>query len=541
MVCEGKEEIEGIMISHLKSVTKTRLSILQEISLFCVFLTIPLFRLGTTILGSQTLTPAKILVVVTFLLWITNILINRDSGNIATILREKANIFILLFLVFSFVSLINVRYFRDETVAEIFSRIKMLMLYFLIVGIIRDRQTLKRAILAFIIGSLLTTGVGLYEMATGKAFFKETYRFGIETAKKVVGLQQTVYGGVGRVQGLYSDAGFHAHAMVIFFGLALPWLFYGASKKVKIFTGILLIGYVMNIIGTGARVGWVALGAALFISMFFLKHKHKYTIWAISLISVIIIFLALSLNPHVPTAERLSTKGDISLQWRLDTNRVGLEMVRNNPVLGVGTGNYLTEYHNYLDIRPRLSRIHYGWLHNSYLQIWAENGTIGLLVFLFFLIAIFIGLLKAHLNAVDREMKILALGLMAAFTGFAVEFAGIPALNQELGWTIFGLAVALISIFREEKEQNRSKNEVSGKNNFLYPGPDEYSASPTKRPSEKSRVKSDIEEADQLISQGRYAEAFDVYRRCLSIEPDNEVILQRIEELKTLVKLLRKG
>ena len=362
------------MVSHSKAVTKTRLTILQEISLFGVFLTIPLFRLGTTLLGSQTLTPAKILVVVTFLFWIANILINRDSKSVITILREKANILILLFLAFTFISLINVRYFRDETVAEVFSRIKMLMLYFLIVGTIRDRQTLKRAVLAFIIGSLLTTGVGLYEMATGKAFFKDTYRFGIETAKKVAGLQQTIYGGAGRVQGLYSDAGFHAHAMVIFFGLALPWLFYGASKKIKIFTGILLMSYVMNIIGTGARVGWVSLGAALFVSMFFLKHKHKYSLWAISLVSIVVIFLAQTLNPHVPTLERLGTKGDISLNYRLETNRLGLEIVRDHPVLGVGTGNYLTEYHNYLSISPGLSRIHYGLLHNSYLQIWAENG-----------------------------------------------------------------------------------------------------------------------------------------------------------------------
>ena len=511
----------------MKTVTKTRLTILQEISLFGVFLTIPLFRLGTTILGSQTLTPAKILVVVSFLLWIANILINRESKSIVTILREKANILILLFLIFSFISLINVRYFRDETVAEISSRIKMMLLYFLIVGIISDRQTLKRAVLAFIIGSLLTTGVGLYEMASGKAFFKETYRFGVETAgtaKQVAGLQTTIYGGAGRVQGLYSDAGFHAHAMVIFFGLALPWLFYGASKKIKIFTGILLISYVMNIIGTGARVGWVSLGAALFISMFFLKHKHKYTLWAISLISVIVIFLAETLNPHVPTLERLGTKGDISLNYRLETNLLGLKIVRDHPVLGVGTGNYLTEFHNYLYISPGLSRIHYGWLHNSYLQIWAENGTIGLLIFLFFVLVVFIGLLTAYLNAVDLEMKILALGLLTAFTGYAVEFAGIPAIGQEMGWTIFGLAVALVTIVRKEKEEKYDKGGAT-----LTLG---------KELSKESRL--GIEYADKLISQDRYADAMDVYVRLLSIEPDNVFVLQRMRELKALREIVRK-
>ncbi|MFH1703373.1 MAG: O-antigen ligase family protein [Nitrospirota bacterium] len=521
--------------------TKTRLTILQEISLFCVFLTIPLFRLGTTLLGSKTLTPAKILVVVTFLLWITNILINRNGKSISTMLREKANILILLFLAFTFISLINVRYFRDETIAEIFSRIKMLLLYFVIVGIVRDRQTLKRAILAFIIGSLLTTAVGLYEISTGKAFFKETYRLSIATPKKVEGLHgQTVYGGPGRVQALYSDAGFHAHAMVIFFGLALPWLFYGASKKIKIFSGVLLICYLINLIGTGARVGWVSLGAALFVSMFFLKHRHKYTLWAISLISIVIIFLALSLNPHVPTLERLSTDRSIALQWRLDTNRLALEMIHDHPVLGVGTGNYLTEYHNYLSMWPKLSRYYYGPLHNSYLQIWAENGTIGLLIFLSFLLIVFIGLLKAYLNAVDREVKILALGLLTAFTGYAVEFTGIPALSQELGWTIFGLSVALITIIRKEKEESQFEDVISGNNSLpgkYYKGYRQFQ-SLGKELSKESLL--DIEDADQFISQGRYAEAMDVYVRRLSIEPDNILVLQRMKELKALRELLGK-
>lgn len=530
------------MVSHSNVVNKTRLTILQEISLFCVFLTIPLFRLGVELLPTKTLTPAKILVVVTFLLWIGNILINRDSKSIVTILREKANILILLFLAFTFISLINVRYFRDETIAEIFSRIKMLLLYFLIVGIVRDRQTLKRAILAFIVGSLLTTCVGLYEAGTGQAFFKETYRLSIATPKKVEGLHgQTVYGGPGRVQALYSDAGFHAHAMVIFFGLALPWLFYGSSKKIRLLVGILLTCYLINLVGTGARVGWVSLGLALFVSMLFLKHKHKYTLWAVSLISVVIIFLAVSLNPHTPTLERLSTDRSSALQWRLDTNRLALEMIHDYPVLGVGTGNYLTEYHNYLSMRPKLSRYYYGPLHNSYLQIWAENGTVGLLVFLSFLVTIFIGLLSAYLNAVDREMKILALGLLTALSGYAVECSGIPALSQELGWTIFGLSVALITIIRKEKEESQSKNEVSSENISLSLRYNKYKALPTLGEEMSEEPRLGIEDAEQLISQGRYAEAIGVYKRLLSIEPSNVLVLQRIEELKALLKLLEKG
>jgi tetratricopeptide (TPR) repeat protein len=56
---------------------------------------------------------------------------------------------------------------------------------------------------------------------------------------------------------------------------------------------------------------------------------------------------------------------------------------------------------------------------------------------------------------------------------------------------------------------------------------------------EEPRMK--IRDADNFIAQGRYLEALDTYRKILSFEPDNRYVLQRVEELKALLKLLGKG
>ena len=444
------------MAYYLNAVTKTRLTKLQELSLFGVLLTIPLFRFGSAILGTQSLTPAKIFLSITFVIWMVNILRDRDIAGILTLIQEKANILILLFLAITFISLINARYFENEAFQELSLRVKMLILYFLIIAIIKDRRSLKAAIFVFIIGSIFTTGVGLYELATGKSFFAESYRYGYISQKMATGLAQTTYGGAGRIQGLYSDPGFHAHAIVIFFGLTVPWLFYARSKKIKILASILITCYVMNVIGTGARVGWVSLAFSFLIFLLVLKHRYKYLVGSLSILLVILVFLALFRTTDAPTFERLQYGKDKSFSWRLDTYRQGIEMVRDHPLLGVGTGNYLAEYHNYLSKTPNLSRYYMGWLHNSYLQIWAENGTIGLGVFLIFFLTIIFGLLTAYLNAVDVEMKALSLGLLTAFSGYAVEFSGVPILGQEPGWIILGLSAALISIFRKEREAART-------------------------------------------------------------------------------------
>lgn len=51
----------------------------------------------------------------------------------------------------------------------------------------------------------------------------------------------------------------------------------------------------------------------------------------------------------------------------------------------------------------------------------------------------------------------------------------------------------------------------------------------------------DLSVADSYVSQGQYAEALNMYKSILAIEPDNVHVLQRLEELKTLLELLGKG
>ena len=49
-----------------------------------------------------------------------------------------------------------------------------------------------------------------------------------------------------------------------------------------------------------------------------------------------------------------------------------------------------------------------------------------------------------------------------------------------------------------------------------------------------------VYDADPYISQGKFTEAMSIYRQLLSIEPDNVNVMQRVEELKALLKLLGK-
>jgi tetratricopeptide (TPR) repeat protein len=63
---------------------------------------------------------------------------------------------------------------------------------------------------------------------------------------------------------------------------------------------------------------------------------------------------------------------------------------------------------------------------------------------------------------------------------------------------------------------------------------------PTKEEEQPEQTAPGVEDADLYITEGKYFSAMNVYRKILAKEPDNKQILQRIEELRALLKLLGK-
>jgi tetratricopeptide (TPR) repeat protein len=81
-----------------------------------------------------------------------------------------------------------------------------------------------------------------------------------------------------------------------------------------------------------------------------------------------------------------------------------------------------------------------------------------------------------------------------------------------------------------------TSEDVSGESDFAM---EEINETLKKEIPEESPI--DLSVADSCVSQGRYAEALNMYKGILAIEPDNVHVLQRLEELKTLLELLGKG
>lgn len=89
--------------------------------------------------------------------------------------------------------------------------------------------------------------------------------------------------------------------------------------------------------------------------------------------------------------DRIGTIGDLgesSANARLTSWKVALRMIEANPVFGVGVRNFQSRYTDYAQLAKVDASTTYV-AHNSYLQIWAESGSIAFALYLLLLLSVF--------------------------------------------------------------------------------------------------------------------------------------------------------
>jgi tetratricopeptide (TPR) repeat protein len=168
-------------------------------------------------------------------------------------------------------------------------------------------------------------------------------------------------------------------------GLALMAAFVTSEKLIPAISGpnikaglpILFIGIII-----------VLAGQALWEALAWLNRKHgKRAVTAAAVVLVIAGTAgAFTFSQHLTgmAPQTLITEGmqifdsaGNSYSSRLDFYRWGLAIVKDHPVFGTGAGGWNALYHQYQDYSVFTTEV-----HNHFLQIWVEAGTLGLIAFL---------------------------------------------------------------------------------------------------------------------------------------------------------------
>ena len=210
-------------------------------------------------------------------------------------------------------------------------------------------------------------------------------------------------------------------------------------KRVWVKIGFLLLTATLMLFSlwTLCRGGWVGLTAGLILAALLINYSRlpKKIFW--TLFSMSYIFC-------VP----LTAAGLFFFQHRGDSDRFILyrgawKMIIEHPFLGKGLGTFMDYCAQYTN--------NFGayYVHNCFLQMWAESGIFSLLSFLLFNGYVFYKSIKVIIRAPTSLNSFLLIGLNAGLLGFLVhsffdtQFYSFKALF--LYWVVLGLTVALSS------------------------------------------------------------------------------------------------
>ena len=138
---------------------------------------------------------------------------------------------------------------------------------------------------------------------------------------------------------------------------------------------------------------------------------------------IVVLFMALALWPHWDgTIAGLVPGRPEAVLDRLIIWNVVLDVVKHHPLLGVGLGNFRDEFfarNVQLNVDLGYSSVH---AHNTFLEIVADTGLVGLCAYLFFLsrVGTHLRRLWRNGNAASPVFTLAALGALGAYCVFAM-------------------------------------------------------------------------------------------------------------------------
>lgn len=202
--------------------------------------------------------------------------------------------------------------------------------------------------------------------------------------------------------------------------LFIPLLLFKWKSNYTLFALMLLLMLAtQSLVATESRGAWsaVALGA---VFMVVLGVRERWI--NVSLLIKGAIVLALLAGAFSgPIIERLTADDNGSADARAPLAEIALNMIRANPIVGVGTNQYGVALNYYIGLQQ------YGaWLnivHNGWLLVWSEQGTLGFAAFLAFRLMT-VWQCWRLIRSGDKFYGLLGLGITASIIGASLHMMG---------------------------------------------------------------------------------------------------------------------
>jgi len=298
--------------------------------------------------------------------------------------------------------------------------------------VITDRRYLRLAVAALVLGAVVSVGLGLF----GGAIQPPSAGSSDATGRIVGGSGDPNFLAAGVVPAIVLAAGLAAGSTRV-----AVWVAAGVA------TALLTVG----LVASESRGGFVA---ALLAAVVMLVLAKRHRAWAVAFLLCVTGIAAAWFSTDPAAWERLSDFNESN--GRSELWGVAVQMWQDNPVAGVGLQAFVDnadgyvrelgslEFAEFLTEQPKV-------VHNTYLELLAETGLVGLILF----VAVIAGTLRAAWRAAalfeligDRAMATLAKSVIAATAAMLASTAFVSGGIDRRFWVLVAFGPALLATAR---------------------------------------------------------------------------------------------
>lgn len=299
---------------------------------------------------------------------------------------------------------------------------------------VNTKQKLNNILTSIAIGAALVGVFGLYQFV----FLGTVQREWIDASLKGVITR--------RAYSVFMNPNIFAEYLVLVTPLVVSQ-FWAHRDGFKKFIYLMIAGLLLlNMMLTFSRGGMVSIVVAAMVFLFFAMRPLFVFLIPIGIFSIN--FLPEKIQNRIYSIFNFA---DSSTSYRFKMWGITKDLIRDNPMVGVGFGH--KSFKQEFELLIRSMPIFHA--HNTYLEIMAEGGALGIVSFLYIVIGSIVNLFKSGMKSTDKYIRTISIGLLASIMGILTNgmTEHIVYINRIIVmlWMVFGLTGALRNIYEDEK------------------------------------------------------------------------------------------
>lgn len=340
------------------------------------------------------------------------------SGRLVHLLRFSIHDLLFLLFIFWMAAGAVLSDLTAESTAHLVNYFKWFILFKLVVALLPDLKAARRMMgfIVFLV-TVLAVEVMFHRFSPdGRGWAGQSFSW--------IDPEVLAAGGKGRARwvGIFDGPG----VFCVLFSIALPFLiiklgrvYSGATRLLAV---LLTALYLVAIYFIGSRGGLLATAATLGI---FIALKSGVSIKQLAIFGSVVALLFSAAPSHLTTVRDSSN----STQYRVEMWAEGLDMVKQDPVFGIGRGNF----------RAYTSKL---IAHNSAVEIGGEMGLVGLFLWFAMIYVAVKSLVLAWKRTEDPKDRDFYVAMILAILGYLIS-AMFVTLEYETWYLLLAVCAAV--------------------------------------------------------------------------------------------------